>query len=61
MLRIAGYASTPDLDSYNDVVEPKAFAKEGALDRYLKNPVILLSHDHDRALGTMIENRVDNG
>jgi len=27
-LMIAGYASTPDLDSYNDVVEPKAFAKE---------------------------------
>jgi len=58
-LMIAGYASTPDLDSYNDIVDPKAFSNEGALDRYMANPIILLSHDSDRVLGTMKENKVD--
>lgn len=46
---IEGYASTPDLDRYRDIVEPKAF--EAALEMYMKNPVILYQHDADKPVG----------
>lgn len=48
-VRIRGYASTPDLDRYRDIVEPSAF--KDALGMYLKNPVLLRSHDSDRPIG----------
>lgn len=46
---IEGYASTPDLDRYRDIVEPKAF--EEALEMYMKNPVILYQHDANKPVG----------
>lgn len=46
---IEGYASTPDLDRYRDIVEPKAF--QDALELYMKNPVILYQHNADRPVG----------
>lgn len=46
---IEGFASTPDLDRYRDVVKPKAF--EEALEMYMKNPVILYQHDGNKPVG----------
>lgn len=46
---IEGFASTPDLDRYRDIVEPKAF--QDALELYMKNPVILYQHNGDRPVG----------
>ena len=46
---IEGFASTPDLDRYRDIVEPKAF--ENAIEMYMKNPVILYQHDGDKPVG----------
>lgn len=48
-VRVRGYASTPNLDRYRDIVEPSAF--EGALKTYMTNPVVLRSHDADRPVG----------
>lgn len=39
-LKIKGFASTPDLDRYDDVIKPEAFAN--AMKTYMKNPVVLL-------------------
>lgn len=50
-VRIRGYASTPDIDRYRDIVEPSAF--KDALSLYLKNPVLLRSHDADRPIGVV--------
>lgn len=46
---IEGFASTPDLDRYRDIVEPKAF--EEAIEMYMKNPVILYQHDGNKPVG----------
>ena len=46
---IEGFASTPDLDRYRDIVEPKAF--ESAIEMYMKNPVILYQHDGNKPVG----------
>ena len=46
---IEGFASTPDLDRYRDIVEPKAF--EDAIEMYMKNPVILYQHDGNKPVG----------
>lgn len=48
-VRIRGYASTPDLDRYHDIVEPSAFEK--ALTVFKTNPAMLRSHDSDRPVG----------
>lgn len=48
---IKGFASTPDLDRYRDIVEPEAF--KDALALYMKNPTLLRSHDSDQAAGTV--------
>lgn len=49
---IEGYASTPDLDRHGDIVEPAAFGK--ALELFMKNPVLLRSHNHDVPAGTVL-------
>lgn len=54
---ISGYASTSDLDRQGDVVPPSVWEK--GMQNYLKNPVILAYHDHDKPVGRMIEHRVD--
>lgn len=55
---IEGYASTPDLDRYKDIVDPKAF--KDALDLFMKNPTMLRSHNPDRPVGTWISAVVSN-
>ena len=48
-VRVRGLASTPDLDRYRDRVEPEAFTK--SLKQFMRNPVLLRSHDIDRPVG----------
>ena len=40
---IQGWASTPDKDSYGDIVEPEAFYD--GLERFASNPVMFLNHN----------------
>lgn len=56
-VRVRGYASTPQLDRYRDIVEPEAFAK--AIEQYLKTGTMLRSHDADRPVGIIDVARVD--
>lgn len=59
-VRIKGFASTPDIDRYDDIVNPAAFAS--AMTLYMKNPVVLLGHDANKVLGRVIEyNLTDKG
>jgi len=50
---IQGYASTPDIDRYQDIVEPAAFAD--ALKMFMSNPTLLRSHDPDRPCGNVTQ------
>lgn len=52
-LVVTGMASTPDIDRYDDIVHPMAFAK--SLEQYLKNPQVLLQHNHDKPIGVTEE------
>lgn len=49
-MHFSGYANTPTVDRYNEVVEASAFTKY--LPAYKKNPVMLKDHDPRRAIGT---------
>lgn len=55
-LAIRGLASTADLDRYNDIVEPQAFAI--TLATYMKAPVMLLKHDRDKEIGRFEEAQI---
>lgn len=55
---IQGFASTPQIDRYDDIVDPKAFSN--ALDTYMTNPVILLGHNPDDVIGLATETKVTN-
>lgn len=52
-LVITGLASTPDIDRYDDIVHPMAFAK--SLETYMQNPQVLLQHNHDKPIGVTEE------
>jgi len=52
-LKIKGFASTPDLDRYDDIIQPTAFAS--AMATYMKNPRVLLGHDTDKPIGSVVE------
>lgn len=52
-IRIKGFASTPQVDRYDDIVAPEAFAN--AMTQYMTNPVVLLGHNSDKVLGQVIE------
>lgn len=53
---IKGFASTPQVDRYSDIVEPKAFSD--ALETYMSNPVILFGHNPDDVIGLAVEGKV---
>jgi HK97 family phage prohead protease len=52
-IRIKGFASTPEVDRYDDIVNPGAFAN--AMTKYMANPVVLLGHDPNKVLGQVVE------
>ena len=55
---IEGYATTPDVDRDNEIIEEKAVID--ALNRYLTNPIILYQHDHNEPIGTVLSARYDS-
>lgn len=57
-LVIQGYANTVTKDRAGDVIPAETWRKSSALTNYLKNPIILAYHDHDRPIGTMIDYEV---
>lgn len=48
-VKIKGFASTPDIDRYDDIVSPYAFTS--GLKNFVKNPVMLRSHNPDEVIG----------
>jgi HK97 family phage prohead protease/HK97 family phage major capsid protein len=58
-LRITGHASTNDIDRSGDIIVTDAWKKSGALDNYLKNPVILAFHDMSQPIGKTESHEVD--
>ena len=54
---IEWYASTKDKDRMNDIVEPSAF--EDTIKQYMTNPIVLLQHDMDKPIWTVIEASID--
>jgi len=56
-LTIKGYANTVSKDRAGDVIVKEAWEK-GAMDDYLKNPIVLAFHDYSRPVGTTIEHSV---
>ena len=59
-LTISGHASTNDEDRSGDIIVSDAWKKSGALDNYLKNPVILAYHDPSRPIGKAVEHTIDD-
>lgn len=49
---IEGYATTPNIDRDNEIIEEKAVVD--ALNRYMTNPIILYQHDHNEPIGTVL-------
>lgn len=47
-VEIEGYASTKDVDSYYEIVDPEAFTEW--LKRFEMNPVMLLQHNRDKPI-----------
>jgi len=58
-VKIKGYASTPTLDRYNDVVEPGAF-RESIVKNYRKNPIVLFQHNPERPVGYATHMSIDD-
>lgn len=58
---IEGYASTPGIDRYQDIVEPGAFVE--SLKQYLeKNPIVLLQHNSEKPIGKVVSAEInENG
>jgi len=56
-LYIEWYASTPEIDRYNSIITKESF--DSWIKNYLKNPVILLGHNPDKAIGVMVEHKMD--
>ena len=56
---IEGFASTPDVDSYEEIVEPRAFAD--TLDQYLRNPIVSWDHNWWDPVGWTKEAEIQEG
>ena len=50
-VNIKGYASTNATDRAGDVVEHDAWTKNGGLDNFKGNPIILFNHDYNKPIG----------
>lgn len=55
-IKITGFASTPEIDRYDDIVKPSAF--QGAMVGYMKNPVVLLQHNAEKPIGQVISYQI---
>lgn len=59
VLKIAGYASTSDTDRVGDVIVPDAWTRNGGLNNFKKNPIILFNHNYQSPIGKATELEVD--
>ncbi len=59
VVRIKGFASTPQIDRYNDRIEPQAFAE--AVKEYLQLGTLLRSHNQDYPAGKIDTAAVSDG
>lgn len=50
-LKIRGFANTISKDRAGDVIVSSAWTTSSALKNYMKNPIILFGHDHERPIG----------
>lgn len=57
VIKIKWYASTPTIDRYNDIVDPKAFSN--SIIEYMKNPIILLQHDWNKPVWKAIDYKLN--
>jgi len=55
VLRIKGYANTTTKDRMGDVIPMDAWTKSGALENFLKNPIVLAYHDHSQPIGKVVD------
>ncbi len=55
--RIKGYFSTSDKDRQDEIILPEAF--ERTLEKYRKNPVVLVNHDPNRIAGKALQVGLD--
>ena len=58
-LKIVGYASTADTDRVGDVIVPDAWTKNGGLDNYKNNPILLFNHNYSQPIGRATSLEVD--
>ena len=58
-ITIEGFANTTTVDRVGDIILEEAWTK-GGLENYLKNPIILAYHNHDRPIGKMTDYAVNN-
>lgn len=54
---IEGLASTPDIDSYDDIVKPEAF--RNTMGSYMQKPLILLQHNMEKIIGKAVDYRIE--
>jgi HK97 family phage prohead protease len=59
-IEIFGTANASEKDRDGDIILREAWEKEGALNHYIKNPIILAFHDHARPIGRAISYSVDD-
>ena len=57
VIKISGFASTPDIDRYNDRVLPSAFVD--GLPVFMTNPKMLLGHDDAKVIGKYTDCQVE--
>lgn len=54
-LKIRGFANTISKDRAGDVIVASAWTTSNALKNYMKNPIILFGHDHERPIGKCLD------
>jgi len=59
-LIIEGYANTTTVDRTGDIIIEDAW-KQGGVDNYKKNPILLANHNYDNPIGKATEISVDSG
>lgn len=59
IMKLSGYASTKEIDSYNEIVEPNAF--KDTMAEFMEFPIILFGHAwFDKPIGKVVEHKIDD-
>jgi HK97 family phage prohead protease len=54
---VKGYASTSEVDRYEEIVDPKAF--KSSIDAYMQNGIVLLDHNPSQRVGKPAAYKID--